>query len=145
MKELFSATLEECLTELANRSFYEGCIITPNRDGTYTLIDDYGTIPEDIAYWNTTTNSLEWTYGAPDEWAGYPIMEAYEVFDSARQIEHYLPATVETLRDYPETIPNGIAFSYVVVSAISDNPDTDYDELLDYDDSSGWTLVAQTV
>ena len=131
-------TLDEALTDIARRSFYESATVTPNDDGTFTVEDDFAT--------SWAEDGIEWT---PDTGAAWPtravdhsrVHDAAESYDDARHIEYNLSVAVDTLR---EGTP--VTFAYDVVSDTSLDRDDDGNpidadgELTD--DLVGWALLA---
>lgn len=132
------ATLDEALTDIANRSFYEAADVIPNDDGTFTVRDSFDYNSGDEVTW-TYAHGLDAGSAAMDY---SRLHESYETYDDAAHIRYNLPGAVSEL----ESGARDIHFEY----AIAMNEDIEYDsdgnaidedgELTD--DIAGWTLIA---
>ena len=120
------ATLDEALTDIAQRSFYEDATVRRTDDG-YEVDDDHGRGDE----------SYPWTY---DGGAEYPaevvdhsrLHESYEFYDEARHVRYNLSAAVAMIE---EGTP--ITFKYVTLDAPCEDS-----EPCDDDHLAGWALIA---
>lgn len=133
-------TLDEALQDIANRSFYEGCTVTP----CFAAGEGY---PHPIAAYrvedsaNHMDDDWSWTYdnGVEDSDSVSEcsrLFDPYESFNSSANIRHYLPEAVEEL----EYGSSAVAFSYAIVQDLDhvcDYPDQGCD-----DDIAGWIICA---
>lgn len=136
------ATLDEALTDIAGRSFYEGAKVVPNEDGTFTVSDESNP-HDDNMYW-TYSNGLETEYGVIDN---SRVMEPYEFFATAQHIRRNLSGAVSTLE-----AGKAVQFHYVIVDSYCDLGEDDANCELSYsvldedvcleDHTVGWALVA---
>ena len=130
--------LNEALQAVAEASFYEDLLVTPLGDGEYEVDrthSDYG----------ADSDRFEWTaengFQHPTEVETAGFMESYELFDTYKNIEHYLPNSVEHLKEgytveYAYTVIHDGDVTYDVYGNVYD-PDGELT-----DDVVGWTLVA---
>lgn len=97
-------TLEQALAEVANRSFYEDCLVSPNGDGTYTVYDALIDGTEEWYYTDTDATG-------PDVSERSRIMESCESFTFASHIRYHMAGAVEALED-----GKAVEFGYALVS-----------------------------
>ena len=104
--------MDEALLVVAGRSFDEDVTISPLRDGTYGVSDDFGT-----AY---SGDYLGWTYaggldlecgnaGHAREWTR--VFEPFEYWDNEGHVRYNLPEAVEALER-----GRTVTFAYAVVT-----------------------------
>lgn len=130
--------LNEALQAVADSSFYEDLIVTPLGNGEYAvdrISSEFGA-DSDRFEW-----SAEFGYQHPEtvETAGF--MESYELFDSHKNIEHYLPESIEHLKNgYPVEYAYTVVYDTGVTYDVYGNIYDDDGELTD--DIVGWTLTA---
>ena len=130
--------LTEALQAVADSSFYEDLIVTPLGNGEYAVSrthSDYG----------ADSDEFEWTaesgFQHPDAVETAGLMEPCEVFYTHKNIEHYLPGSVEHLE-------NGcpVEYAYTVIRDLDVTYDLDGNALDQdgelTDDIVGWTLTA---
>lgn len=121
-------TLDEALTDIAGRSFYESAKVT--KVGSQFEVIDWYTGVEEIT---------EWTYedGAKvsDSAVDYSrTHEAYEFYSEASHIRYNLPTAVEAIEG-----GKSVGFTYVGADAICEDEDW---ESCGEDHTAGWLLVA---
>ena len=134
------ATLDEALTDIAGRSFYEGAKVVPNEDGSFTVSDESNP-NDDSLYW-TYSNGLETEYGVIDN---SRVMEPAEIFTTAQHIRYNLSGAVSTLEDEGKPVQ----FHYIIAEAYCDLGEDGSDceftgeagECLE-DHAIGWALIA---
>src|SRR5699024_4482077 len=133
-------TLDEALQDVANRSFYEDCTVTP----CYAAGEGY---PFPIVAYrvedSTNHNSDDWSWsydngvedtGSVSECSR--LFDPYESFSSSANIRHYLPEAVEEL----EYGTAEVAFSYAIVrdlDHVCELPDQGCDSCV-----AGWIICA---
>ena len=130
--------LTEALQAVADSSFYEDLIVTPLGNGEYAVdrtSSEYGADSERFEW----TAEGGYTHPAEVETAGF--METYELFDSHKNIEHYLPESIEHLKEgHPVEYAYTIIYDRDVTYDVFGNVYNDDGELSD--DVVGWTLTA---
>lgn len=129
------ATLDEALTDIAGRSFYESARVTKT-DAGYT-VEDWCTGVEETVLWSYETGAQ-----VGDVLDYSRTHEAYESYGEARHIRYNLPVAVETI---DEGTPVG--FTYVVAEAECEDasPDADRESGIydcGEDHAAGWLLIA---
>lgn len=139
----FYATLNEALTDIASRSFYEDATVTPT-EGGFTVEDDFST--------SYAGDTIQWTYdGGMEVPANVTehsrLHEPAEYYDDARHISYNLPAAIEALE-----LGRAVTFAYAIVDAYcertDDNAEADHDACVCLECDSGgsetigWTLLA---
>ena len=130
--------LIEALQAVADSSFYEDLIVTPLGNGEYA-------VDRTSSEYGADSDRFEWTpdfgFQSPEtvETAGF--MESYELFDSHKNIEHYLPESIEHLKDgYPVEYAYTVVYDGDVTYDVYGNVYDPDGELTD--DVVGWTLTA---
>lgn len=137
------ATLDEALEDVARRSFYEDCIVTPLRDGTFRVEDDYGTIDTD--QWELShDDGFSWCSSAPMP-EHSRLMEPCESFATAGHIRYHM-SEVEDI----ESLGLPVAFAYVIVNDADFPWELSEDErfeqgFTDDDRTIGWALASRTI
>ena len=130
--------LNEALQAVADTSFYEDLLVTPLGHGEYTVSrthSDYGADSDEFEW----TEELGYQHPHAVETAG--LMHPSEVFYTHKNIEHYLPGSVEYLESgYP------VEYAYTVIYDLDVTYDLDGNALDQdgelTDDVVGWTLTA---
>lgn len=136
-------TLEQALQAVADRSFYEPCIVVPvirtdNSDVLGYLVEDDGNV--------ISTDEVEWSYaggisrGSENECTR--LMDAYESFTDHQHIAWHMDGALEQLQD-----GNPVWFAYAVVrdSAVEWDDDAQVyrdSDGIEVDDVAGWCLMA---
>lgn len=135
------ATLDEALTDIAKRSFYEAADVIPNEDGTYTVRNSFDYNAGDEVTW-TYAHGLDAGSAAMDY---SRLHDAAEFYETAAHIRFNLSGAVSEL----ESGARDIHFEYAIVQ--DDDVDHDHDEdgnAIDpdtgelADDIAGWALIA---
>ena len=136
--------LDDALTDVARRSFYEDCIVTPllARDGrvfAWTVEDEGGA---------GLADDWTWTYGGGVEGQGSAdevsrLHDPYEHYATAEHIRYNMPESVEAL----ESGTHAVTFAYAIVYDGDVTWDDDSQVYLDEDgheadDVAGWILAA---
>lgn len=132
----YRGRLTEMLKDIARRSFYEDVIISRDERDSYVIEDDYNALVEDAT----------WTYEGgivvPGATGHSGLMETYEFFSTAAQIEYHVPGAVAALGR-----GDSVSFSYVAVRDDSIIWNEASDTYLDNDGDIvddvivGWTLA----
>lgn len=133
----FYATLDEALTGIASRSFYEDATVTPT-EGGFTVEDDFST--------PYAGDTIQWTYdGGMEVPANVTehsrLHEPDEYYDDARHISYNLPAAIEALE-----LGRAVTFAYAIVEDLNCF-DGSGDVLTECEDCEcdrtvGWALLA---
>ena len=130
--------LTEALQAVADTSFYEDLLVTPLGNGEYAVSRTHSEYGAD-------SDEFEWTaengYQHPDAVETAGDMEPCEVFYSHKNIEHYLPESVEHLENgYPVEYAYTVIYDRDVTYDLDGNALDQDGELTD--DIVGWTLTA---
>ena len=130
-------TLDEALTDIAGRSFYEDSVVTPEIDGTYS-VEDHVTGFGDTVMW-TYEGGMQGLGEALDH---SRVHESYELYDNSGHIRYNLSVAVEELME-----GNPVGFTYVIVD--NAEPECEGDDVYCEesgecicDQNVGWALVA---
>ena len=121
------ATIDEALTDIATRSFYESARVYKDAGG-YT-VEDWPTDIEEYRAWSYR-DGIDLPAGTIDHSRTH---EAYEFYDNAGHIRYNLPNAVEAIED-----GQAVGFTYVIAEADCED---DVDEC-DDDHLAGWALIA---
>lgn len=121
-------SLDEALTDIAGRSFYESARVTKTADG-YT-VEDWHTGVEEYLSWSYD-NGLSVPAGALDYSRTH---ETYEHYEAAGHVRYNLPNAVEAIEE-----GTSVGFTYVVAEADCEDDDP---ENCDGDHVAGWALIA---
>ena len=130
--------LTEALQAVADSSFYEDLLITPLGNGEYE-------VDRTSSEYGADSDRFEWTaeggYQHPSEVETAGFMESYELFDHHKDIEHYLPGSIEHLKEgHPVEYAYTIIYDRDVTYDVYGNMYDDDGNLTD--DIVGWTLTA---
>ena len=133
--ECYYTSIDDILQVIAERSFYEDVLIDWSETANAWHIEqDFGNHDDDLMFDSDTRTVLGWRGEPLDvlDWSG--LMETYERFYHAVQVEHYCPGLVEALLAH-----STVTVSYQVVR-LMDGPFDDIEE-----DIVGWALVIEEV
>lgn len=130
-------TLDEALTDIANRSFYDDAVVSPEIDGTYSVeqhVTGYG----DTVYW-TSEGGMQ---GLDEALDNSRVHEAYEYYETSGHIRYNLPEAVEELE-----AGNPVGFTYVIVDHAEPDCNNDWNLCEEHgecqcEQTVGWALVA---
>lgn len=130
-------TLDEALTDIAGRSFYDDAVVTPEIDGTYS-VEPHVTGFGDTVMWTHETGMQ----GVDEALDNSMVHESYESYDNSGHIRYNLSVAVEELME-----GNPVGFTYVIVDHAEpecEDPEGFCAELgeCDCDQTVGWALVA---
>lgn len=130
-------TLDEALTDIASRSFYEDATVTPCKNG-FTVEDDYST--------SYAGDPIPWTHDGGMELPAEildnsRLHELAEYYDDARHVRYNLPAAIEALE-----LGHAVTFAYTTVED-RNCYDGSGDVLTECEDcecdpTAGWALLA---
>lgn len=130
-------TLDEALADIAERSFYDDAVVTPEIDGTYS-VEQHVTGFGDTVYW-TYEGGMQGLDEALDH---SRVHESYETYTNSGHIRYNLSVAVAELEE-----GNPVGFTYVIVDnedSECGDPDGSCDALGECfcEQTVGWALIA---